>query len=216
MAMLHYEFISAADRSSRRLLIMLHGLGDSIEGYRWLPPTLNLPWLNYALVNAPDDYYGGYSWFDFPENSLPGIQRSYGLLVELLTEFRGRGYAPEQTTLGGFSQGCVMAVEVGMRYPHRLAGIVGLSGRVSDPAALVQQSSPVARQQRFLITHGTMDPVIPFGVAEAHAAALREAGMNVAWFALPKPHTIAEEELSIIRQFVTAGYPGGRPGERPV
>src|SRR2546429_4935257 len=34
--MLHTELIPSADRSSRRLLIMLHGLGDSIAGFRWL------------------------------------------------------------------------------------------------------------------------------------------------------------------------------------
>ena len=68
--MLHYELIPAAesrDGGTRRLMVMLHGLGDSIEGYRWLPEAMALPWLNYLLVNAPDDYYGGYSWFDYPD-----------------------------------------------------------------------------------------------------------------------------------------------------
>ena len=32
---------------------------------------MNLPWLNYLLVNAPDKYYGGYSWFDYPDNIVP-------------------------------------------------------------------------------------------------------------------------------------------------
>src|ERR1041385_281011 len=61
VTMLESEFIEARERGSRRLLIALHGLGDSIEGYRWLPNALSLPWLNYLLVNAPDEYYGGYS-----------------------------------------------------------------------------------------------------------------------------------------------------------
>jgi hypothetical protein len=39
---------------------MLPGLGDSIEGYRWLPEAMDLPWMNHLLVNAPDQYYGGY------------------------------------------------------------------------------------------------------------------------------------------------------------
>ncbi len=45
-------------------MVMLHGLGDSIEGYRWFPEAMGLPGMNYLLVNAPDEYYGGYSWFD--------------------------------------------------------------------------------------------------------------------------------------------------------
>ena len=73
--MLHAELIPAQEKNSRRLMVMLHGLGDSLEGYRWLPDAMNLPWLNYLLVNAPDDYYGGYSWFDL-DNIVPGVRRS--------------------------------------------------------------------------------------------------------------------------------------------
>ena len=41
--MLHSELIPAAERGSKRLMIMLHGLGDSIEGYRWFPEAMRLP-----------------------------------------------------------------------------------------------------------------------------------------------------------------------------
>ena len=119
--MLHSELIPAREKNSRRLMVMLHGLGDSIEGYRWLPEAMNLPWLNYLLVNAPDDYYGGYAWFDL-NDIVPGVQRSRKLLFELLDDLRARGFPAEQITFGGFSQGCLMAIEVGLRYPHRFAG----------------------------------------------------------------------------------------------
>src|SRR5437879_10158905 len=103
MLILPSELIRAEDTWSRRLLIMLHGLGDSIEGYRWLPPALNLPWLNYLLVNAPDEYYGGYSWYDFIGDINPGVQRSRKLLFELLEAQREAGFPSEQIILGGFS-----------------------------------------------------------------------------------------------------------------
>ncbi len=70
--MLDTEMIPAMEPDSTRLMIVLHGLGDSMEGYRWLPPALRLPWMNYLLANAPDEYYGGYSWFDFAGEPLPG------------------------------------------------------------------------------------------------------------------------------------------------
>src|SRR5438552_18800955 len=127
---LHSELIPAQEPRSRRLMIMLHGLGDSIEGYRWLPPSMNLPWLNYLLVNAPDEYYGGYSWYDFIGEIMPGVQRSRKLLFELLEAQREAGLPSEQIILGGFSQGCLMALEVGLRYPRRLAGSIGISGYV--------------------------------------------------------------------------------------
>src|SRR3989449_4913155 len=125
--MLQTDFVPAKQAGSKRLLVMLHGLGDSIEGYRWLPDALDLPWLNYLLVNAPDEYYGGYSWYDFAGDLTPGVERSRGLLFQLLDAQRANGFPTGQTVLGGFSQGCLMAIEVGLRYPHPLAGIVGIS-----------------------------------------------------------------------------------------
>src|SRR5512140_800023 len=104
-AMLHSELIRASEGRSRRLMIMLHGLGDSLEGYRWLPPALDLPWLNYLLVNAPDEYYGGYSWYDFAGDITPGVARSRKLLFDLLDQQRAKGFPTEETTFGGFSQG---------------------------------------------------------------------------------------------------------------
>jgi phospholipase/carboxylesterase len=205
MSKLHYEFIPAETKGSRRLLIMLHGLGDSLEGYRWMPEELNLPWLNYLLVNAPDDYYGGYSWFDFAGDIVPGVTRSRDLLFELLDEHRSSGFPTEQTILGGFSQGCLMSIEVGLRYPHLLAGIVGISGYVCDPESLIKELSRVARQERLLITHGTMDPLIPFAMVWQQVNFLKAAGINIEWHEFVKAHTIAgEAELRVVRKFIEA------------
>ncbi|MCL4786393.1 MAG: serine esterase [Verrucomicrobia bacterium] len=207
--MLDHELIPAEQKDSKRLLIMLHGLGDSLEGYRWLPEALNLPWLNYLLLNAPDDYYGGYAWFQFGGDIVPGVQRSRKLLFDLLDALRAKGFPSDQTTLGGFSQGCLMTIEVGLRYPHRFAGLVGISGWVSEPEKLVRELSPVARQQRLLITHGTLDPLVPFAVTREQVKLLKSAGLQVEWHEFVKPHTIAgEAELEVIRKFVRAGYGG--------
>jgi phospholipase/carboxylesterase len=206
--MLDFELIPADQRNSRRLMVMLHGLGDSIEGYRWLPEAMGLPWLNYALVNAPDEYYGGYSWYDFAQDPLPGIQRSRQMLFDLLDHLRAAGFAAAETTLGGFSQGCLISLEVGLRYPHRLAGIVGISGYVSQPEKLLRELSPAAMQQRLLITHGTLDPIVPFARTREQVSLLKAAGLKVEWLEFVKPHTIAgEQEMQAIREFVTRGYP---------
>jgi phospholipase/carboxylesterase len=205
--MLDFELIPAEQRESRRLMVMLHGLGDSIEGYRWLPEAMGLPWLNYLLVNAPDEYYGGYSWYDFAHDPLPGIRRSCRMLFDLLDHLRATDFAVAETTLGGFSQGCLMSLEVGLRYPYRFAGILGISGYISQPEKLLQGLSPVARQQRLLITHGTLDPIVPFARTRAQVKQLQAAGLNVAWHEFVKVHTISDEaESELIRSFVRAGY----------
>ncbi len=158
--MLGTDLLPAPEKNSRHLLVVLHGLGDSMEGYRWLPPALGLPWLNYLLVNAPDPYFGGYAWYDFSGDAGTGVERSRALLFELLDEQRQRGWPTEQTTLFGFSQGCLMTMDAGLRYPHRFAGLVGISGYVHEPERLVRELSPLALQQHFLVTHGTDDPLI--------------------------------------------------------
>jgi len=207
--MLRTHFIPAAQRDSTRLMLMLHGLGDSITGYLWLPDAMRLPWMNYCLVNAPDEYYGGYAWFDFPGDMAPGVRRSRQLLFELLDALRDQGFPTEQTTFGGFSQGSLMAVEVGCRYPHRFAGIVGISGYVCEPETLVRELSPVAKAQRFLLTHGTYDPLLPIAVTREQAKTLKAASLNIEWREFQKEHTIAgEEELEVVRKFVQSGFAG--------
>jgi phospholipase/carboxylesterase len=204
--MLDTEFM-AAQKESRRLLVCLHGLGDSVAGWRWLPGTLGLPWLNYLLVNAPDEYYSGFSWYDIYGKSEPGVRRSTKLLFELLDAQRAAGFPTEQTTLLGFSQGCLMTIEVGARYPHKFAGLVGVSGYVFEPEELVEELSPVAREQRFLVTHGLEDQVVPFAVTREHINVLKAASLNISWHEFMKAHTIAgEAEVDLVRDFIVAGY----------
>lgn len=200
---LESDFVAAEQRGARHLMIVLHGLGDSMEGYRWLPGVMNQPWLNYLLVNAPDSYYDGFSWFPYPGERGPAIVRSRKLLFDLLDDQRSKGFASEDTFLFGFSQGCLMSCEVGIRYPHRLAGIIGISGWADDPPKLLAEQSPVAKQQRFLITHGTYDPLIPFAGAKGCFTALKQGGLDVDWHEFPKEHTIyGESEMRVIRDFV--------------
>ena len=198
--MLNAQFIPAADKTSRRLFVVLHG---------WLPGALNLPWLNYLLVNAPDEYYGGYSWFDYPGDIVPGVHRSRKLLFELLDDLRARNFPADQITLGGFSQGCLMSLETGLRYPHRLAGIVGISGWVFELENLLRDLTPIGKAQRVLITHGHYDPILPFAEVKAQVGQLQAAGLKVQWNDFPKEHTVhGEAEISVIRDFVRAGYAG--------
>ena len=137
------------------------------------------------------------------------IERSRKLLVELIEATQKKGFPGEKIVLGGFSQGSLMSVEVGLRYPQRLAGIVGISGYVCNPEKLIAQLSPVAFKQRLLLTHGTLDPLIPFALVREQVNALKAAGLHIEWHEFVKPHTIAgESELEVIRDFICASYDG--------
>jgi phospholipase/carboxylesterase len=96
-----------------------------------------------------------------------------------------------------------MAVDVALRYPHRLAAVVGISGHVHDLEGTLKELSPVAKEQRFLVTHGLFDPLIPFAPSKQEMRALQQHGLQIEWHEFAKDHTIAgEEELKVIRDFV--------------
>ena len=54
-----------------------------------------------------------------------------------------------------------------------------------------------------------MVPLLPFAETQRQVSQLQAAGLNVAWHAFPKEHTIyGAEEVDVIREFVRAGYAG--------
>ena len=72
---------------------------------------------------------------------------------------------------------------------------------------LLTELSPVARQQRLLVTHGLMDPIIPFASVRQQIQQLKDAGLRVEWHEFIKAHNIAgEHEVRIIRDFIQGGY----------
>lgn len=180
--------------------MVLHGRGDSSQGFGWLQPTLALPGVSALLLDAPDPYYTGYSWYDLPPNQLPGIVRSRALLEKVFAWIEAKGFPPERCFLIGFSQGCLMTLEFGGRYPRRLAGYVGISGYVYDPSRLIAEASPAARSGEWLVTHGTADEVLDVGRTREQMRQLIEAGFQIEYREYPKAHTIdPREELPMLR-----------------
>jgi phospholipase/carboxylesterase len=96
-----------------------------------------------------------------------------------------------------------MSIDVGARYPHRLAGVVGISGYVCEPDRLITEFSPVAKEQKFLVTHGIFDPLLPVAVSRRQIEKLKLAGLNIEWHEFRKEHSIAgRPEVDLIRSFV--------------
>jgi phospholipase/carboxylesterase len=201
-----HVFVPAREPSSR-LAIVLHGLGDSLEGFQFLPPVLDLPRLNYLLLNAPQQYYLGYAWFDL-EDPQPGILAGRALLRGLFAELTEQGWPSRDLLLFGFSQGCLMAIDFGLRYEHPLAGIVGISGYAAFLERLEAELHPQARRQRWLITHGDADELLPIARTRAQIERLKAAGIPVEWHEFAKSHTLDPElELPLIREWIAASWP---------
>jgi phospholipase/carboxylesterase len=194
-----HRYVPALTPSDRtRLVVVLHGLGDSLDGYHFLPEALRLPEFSYLLVNAPDDYYGGYSWYDFQGDKEPGILRSRAWLLNLLEEVQDQGVNAADVFLFGFSQGCLMVTDVALHCGQTLGGVVGVSGYVAFLEQYPAAFSPAARSQKVLITHGRQDPMVPFEPAQKQFLQLQAYGIDLEFKPYDKVHTMLMEELQDI------------------
>jgi phospholipase/carboxylesterase len=211
----HKYFPAKAPGPEEKVLVVFHGLGDSLNGFTWMPRELRLDALSYLLVNAPDEYYGRYSWFDFTgggqfmDDAVPGILRSRKLIRGLLGELVAQGVKPGNIILFGFSQGCLMALDAGLRCDIALGGICGVSGWLAFQEEYPAAFSSVARTQEFLVTHGLRDPLLPYPLTESQCAFLKAQGIRLAFKAYDKDHTILPEELLDIRNWLLARMAGG-------
>ncbi|MEO6595964.1 MAG: serine esterase, partial [Planctomycetota bacterium] len=171
--------------------------------FEWLPSALGIDGLDYLLVDAPDPYYGGYSWYDVPPDQGPGIHRSRALLDGLFVEILANGYEPPHLGLFGFSQGCLMTLDWGGRSNLALAAYVGVSGYCWQPNELAAELSASAKRPVWLVTHGRFDELLPLQVTRAQVDTLIAAGLPVQFAVYDKGHTIdPHEELPHLRRFL--------------
>jgi phospholipase/carboxylesterase len=208
-ALFRYKYVPAAHPGpEEKVLVVFHGLGDSLNGFTWLPIELRLEGLSYLLVNAPDDYFGGYSWFDFTgggqymEAARPGILRSRKLIRELLAEIVSQGIRSENIFLFGFSQGCLMALDAGLRTDMLLGGIIGVSGWLAFPEEYPEAFSPIAKRQEFIVTHGLRDPMLPYAMVKPLYERLAALGLDLTFKSYDKEHTVAPEEFAELRAWL--------------
>ena len=212
--MLDYEIVPPTAGKAHAACIVLHGLGDSREGWRPIASAFLPPGVATVLVDAPDPYAGGgFSWFPIPGITGPGdgddqrlaaIRRNrvllFGLIGQVLDELE---LAPEQLLLMGFSQGCCMVLEAALRDPRRFAGVLGISGFLGDLEDLPGALSPVAREQRILWTHGRYDPLIPLGWAETCRQILVGWDIPVDFRVFDKEHSVdPAEELPQLQAWI--------------
>lgn len=198
---LNHLFIPA-EVPSKKIMIILHGRGDSSQGFTWLPPFLNLAHMNYLLLDAPYDYFGGRSWYDLPPNQREGIDYSSGILTEILDTLFEKEFNAEESFLFGFSQGSLLTFEFGARYAKKLAGYLAISGYIYDTERLLKEMNPALKDANWLCTHGTYDDVLPYRTSKEQVETLQNAGFNITFKSYSKVHTISEDELQMIKEWI--------------
>ena len=198
-------------------VIWLHGLGADGNDFAPLVPALQIPAdiaVRFVFPHAPIQpvtINGGMamrSWYDIFEPSLVRQQDEAGILASekaihaLIDREVARGIPSERILLAGFSQGCAMTLHTGLRYPKRLAGLIGLSGYLplADQAPTEWQAAN--RETPIFIAHGTQDPVVALERGQASKDLLVANGYAVQWHTYPMPHSVCPEEVTDIARFM--------------
>ena len=187
---------------SKKLMIILHGRGDSSEGFTSLPSFLACDEMNYLLLDAPFEYYTGYSWYPLPPNQLPGIEHSSLVLTKVLDTLFADEFNAEESFLFGFSQGALLTFEFGARYEKVLAGYIAVSGYIYDEVKLLVDMNERVKESHWLCTHGVEDTVLAFSTSQKQIEFLQENGFEIAFHAFHKEHSIEKDELEMIGKWM--------------
>ncbi len=170
----------------KQLVVLLHGYGSNGDDLISLAPFFAqaLPEAEFLSPNAPfpcELSPMGFQWFGLedrtPEMLLGGARLAAEILDRFLdAELARRGLEDCDLALVGFSQGTMMALQVGPRRPNRIAGILGFSGSLIAPQLL---KAELKSKPPVFLVHGTADQVVPFGALAQAEKALRDAGIPV-------------------------------------
>jgi phospholipase/carboxylesterase len=198
-------------------VIWLHGLGADGHDFAAIVPQLNLNGcrpIRFIFPHAPSmpvTINGGYvmpAWYDIMVADLvrredaAGIRQSALAIEALIAQEVARGIAPEHIVLAGFSQGCAMALHTGLRHGQTLAGIMALSGYLPLADSLASERSAANQSTPIFMAHGTADPVVVIGRAEASRDVLATLGHAVQWHTYPMPHSVHPREVTDISAFL--------------
>jgi phospholipase/carboxylesterase len=189
-------------KPSEKLMLVLHGKGDSLRPFRKFDEELKVPEMNYLLLNAPKRFLDGYSWYGDPPYERAGVLKIREKLLQLLSDLESQGWKSENIFLFGFSQGCLVSADIGMCYPKKLGGIVGVSGYFHFHPRWRQKLAKDSKKTPWVLTHGHKDDVLKIEDTRFGVQKLRDAGLKVDWLELDKEHVLTDEEMPLIRKWV--------------
>ena len=152
----------------KNAVILLHGYGGdgkdismlSLNWKRHMPNTVFIcPNGHEACSINPS----GYQWFDLtkedPEYILQQSIKAENKINQFIREIRKEfNLTNNQICLSGFSQGCMMSLNVGLTAEENFSCIVGFSGKIIDKDNLKDR---IKNTTNTLLIHGDMDQVVP-------------------------------------------------------
>ena len=194
-------------------VIWLHGLGASGDDFVPIVRELDLtglPAIRFIFPHAPtmavtvNNGYVMRAWYDIVGADLTrredesGLRASQAMVEQLIAQEKARGVPAERIVLAGFSQGCAMTLQTGLRHPEKLAGLMCLSGYVPLHTTLAAERHAANQDTPIFLAHGRGDQVIPIIRAEQSRDLLGSLGYQVEWHEYLMPHSVCPEEVDDI------------------
>jgi phospholipase/carboxylesterase len=197
------------DTAPLPLVLVMHGRGADANDLADLAPMVDPPGgARFVFPNAPKAFEAapgmifGYTWFDGWPPRGSSLQEARAAVLELLDELVARYPTPPgKLIVSGFSQGGLMAIDVGYRTRQPLAGIVVMSGAIAEadaPDFDARKDIPV------LIVHGTDDDMIPVLAARRARRLLEQHGIEPEYHEFPMGHHVTPESMAVVRNFMAA------------
>ena len=159
----------------KNAVILLHGYGGdgkdisilTLNWKRFMPNTVFLcPNAHEKCEINPN----GYQWFDLSkeneeyilDQSLKAEKKLKEFIDQVKTVYR---LDNSKICLSGFSQGCMLAINIGLIENEPFSCVVGFSGKIINKNNL---ASRIISKTKFLLLHGDMDQVVsPNNLLEA-------------------------------------------------
>ena len=152
----------------KNAVILLHGYGGdgkdismlSLNWKRHMPNTVFICPNGHETCSINPS---GYQWFDLtkedPEYILQQSIKAENKINQFIREIRKEfNLTNNQICLSGFSQGCMMSLNVGLTAEENFSCIVGFSGKIIDKNNLKDR---IKNSTKTLLIHGDMDQVVP-------------------------------------------------------
>ncbi len=155
------------DKEIKNAIILLHGYGGdgrdismlSLNWKRHLPNTI------FICPNGHEPCQinpTGYQWFDLTkedpsyilEQSIKAERKLVQFVDEVKNEYKLRN---DKICLSGFSQGCMMSVNLGLTSDQKFSCIVGFSGKIINQEDLKLRKK---NSTNILLIHGDSDQVV--------------------------------------------------------
>ncbi|MEC4722153.1 alpha/beta hydrolase [Noviherbaspirillum sp. CPCC 100848] len=194
-------------------VIWLHGLGADGNDFVPIVRELDLdgcPAIRFVFPHAPtmpvtiNNGYVMRAWYDIlgldlgQREDMAGLRKSQALVEALIANEKARGIPAHRIILAGFSQGCAMTLQTGLRHPEKLAGLLCLSGYLPLHQSVPDERHSTNHDTPIFLVHGRSDPVIPIALAQKSRDILISLGYNVEWHDYMMPHSVCQEEIDDI------------------